>query len=678
MKKIFSLLLIFIFFFTSHTNIFANELPQVVFINHIRGDDCCNEGSFENFENQIETFEKYNIPATFVFRYDALIDKKYKNKISEIKNNPLFEFGIMVEIVPKLAKDSNVTYESHENNWHQAQNAFSIGYLPSEKEKIIDTLMNAFWINFQTYPEISTAWIIDTKTLQYSQEKYGLKIHQIAREQLGLDSYTLSGGPPHYPYSSNKDWFFIPNKSDEESVLILRHTLADPLYEYGDQTSSFTSQPNDYVLDGKDFSYFKKLLDQALFNQNTRGYANLGLENSMTVESHEEFFKQIDYVSKLRDDQKITVTKTKELINYWTQEKVTIYKGEDIVSNKDQEVFWITTPGYRVRLRRNKNNLFIDDIRIYEGITDPYQNFEALSSGHLITPAIINYSESWYENSNSFLKKLILKNKILNIKKSVPQNDLNKNNVGLLLPKLNQDSYAKIESKNNLISINYLDENNKNIEITFDENSFSINGIDEPDFSLAKNFSPTSLENNSLAWKNNDFISLNWSCANDECLFKPNNKSINYEDVVNKYKKYLLPDPGLNIASEKYSQIFPHNDFALANINPIRIIVSLKDEDGLTALTKNDPIIKTSDPVKKIEVVGNPKSESIFYIDIYNDKPLKTKATISIENIEQEVDLTFAPFCKNEIKYCVTHPRQTLWFLQNKIQEKIQILEKKL
>ena len=155
-------------------------------------------------------------------------------------------------------------------------------------------------------------------------------------------------------------------------------------------------------------------------------------------------------------------------------------------------------------------------------------------------------------------------------------------------------------------------------------------------------------------------------------------KSINYEDVVNKYKKYLLPDPGLNIASEKYSQIFPHNDFALANINPIRIIVSLKDEDGLTALTKNDPIIKTSDPVKKIEVVGNPKSESIFYIDIYNDKPLKTKATISIENIEQEVDLTFAPFCKNEIKYCVTHPRQTLWFLQNKIQEKIQILEKKL
>jgi hypothetical protein len=672
MKKIFLLLL---FFFASYKNISADELPQVVFINHIRGESCCNEGSFENFEDQIKTFEKYNIPATFVFRYDSLNNKKYQNKISEIKNNPLFNFGIMIEIIPQLAEDSGITYKGDENNWHQAQNAFSIGYSEEEKENLIDTLMNSFWMNFQEYPKISTAWITDIKTLEYSRKKYGLKTHQIAREQLGLDSYTLSGGPPHYPYLADKNWFFTPSKSVESSVLILRHTLADPLYEYGDQTSAFTSQPNDYVLDGKDFSYFKKLLDQALFKQSTRGYANLGLENSMSDESHDEFFKQINYVSELRNNKKIIISKTSDLNDYWSQKTTTIYKGVDLISNKDLESFWITTPWYRARLRRNKNNIFINDLRIYENLKDPYNNFKALSSGHLITPPIINHSEKWHESNHSFMKKLILKNKLLNVRKSVPKSDLSSNSSGLVLPKINKSNSIKIDVKNNLILVEYLDEDEKIIKLIFNEDNFSINGIEDPSFSLSRNFIPTSLKENSLLIEEKNSISLDWECENGSCLFKPSNKSNKYNDSL---KKYLLPDPGLNSPDKKYSQIFAHNDFALAGINPIRIIVSLNNQEGVASLAKSEPVIKTTDPVKEIKIVGNPSSEPIFYVDIYNDKPLKTKATVSVDGIEQEVNVTFAPFCKNNIKHCLLHPRQSLWFLQNKIQEKIQLLEKKL
>ena len=53
---------------------FANEKPQIIFINQIRGKECCSIGTLENLKMQVEAFEKYQIPSFFALRYDTLID----------------------------------------------------------------------------------------------------------------------------------------------------------------------------------------------------------------------------------------------------------------------------------------------------------------------------------------------------------------------------------------------------------------------------------------------------------------------------------------------------------------------------------------------------------------------------------------------------------------------------
>jgi hypothetical protein len=58
----------------------------------------------------------------------------------------------------------------------------------------------------------------------------------------------------------------------------------------GDDSSSFTSQPNDYALRKADFSYFEHLFLQAHSqNSNQDTFALIGLENSMPSEVQTEF-----------------------------------------------------------------------------------------------------------------------------------------------------------------------------------------------------------------------------------------------------------------------------------------------------------------------------------------------------------------------------------------------------
>lgn len=673
MKQILRFLLVLIFFLKFTPTVFAQELPQVVFINHIRGNECCSEGSYDLFVKQIHFFQKNNLPVTFALRHDALIDEKYQQKIAEIKNNPLFNFGIMLEITPKLTTQAGVEYQGNKNDWYQAQYAFTIGYSSVDKKKIIDSLVNAFKNTVGYYPKISTAWMTDTESINYLKEKYNLTIQQVAREQIGLDSYTLDGGPPHYPYLGNKTWFFTPNSEKENTVLILRHTVADPFYEYGDTTSAFTSQANDYVLDGKDFSYFKKLIDQTLFGQSTRGYANLGLENSMTAAAHDEFFRQITYLKDLAQNKKIIVDSAQNLNQYWSKQKVTIYQGIDLVGSKNSEVFWLTTPSYRIRLKRNQNNLFINDLRIYKNIEDPYLKNQAISAGYLITPALIKNNEIWAESKTSLFQEILFKNKIVKKTLRIPTSDLEQNEVGLILPKLKATEKIVINNQDDIISLSYQDQNDKTIKLIFSEDGFSITGINQPIFNLDNNFVQLIAKNNSLSLPDDDFIKLTWQCGKETCVFLPENNVTDFLASLKKYQKYLLPDPGFNQPEKSQSQVFLDNDYALAAINPIRIVFSMNDNNHLPATLKNSPVITTTEKIDKIELVGNPVTDSIFFIDLYSSKPIQTQVDITLADLDLKIkkEITFAPLCSKNKKYCLTHPRQTFWYLKNKIKEKI-------
>lgn len=403
LKRIF-IFLIFFFVFTFFPKfVNAKEVPQVIFINQVRGEECCSIGTLENLQLQVEKFKVKKIPSFFAIRYDALTDQKYLDYLKEESesNKDIIKIGLLVEITPNLAGDSGVKYNGTLDRWFEAQTVFTIGYEKEDRKKLIDHLFKTFKSKFGYYPIITSAWIMDTYSLNYIHEKYGVTSHQITREQWGVDSYTLYGGSPHYPYPASINWSFIPDFKQNNPLLILRQTVTDPLYNYGETKKHFTSQPNDYLNSGLDFEYFKKLIDQALFEQKTTGFALLGLENANDIKYQKEYLRQIDYIAKLGD--RVSFPDLNELLKYWSKQKTTYYQGKDLINGSDNQAEFRTTSNFRERTRIIKGKMIVTDYRYYHrDLTDPYNNYVAKKQGYWIVPYSVDFSNVYNKSETIF------------------------------------------------------------------------------------------------------------------------------------------------------------------------------------------------------------------------------------------------------------------------------------
>ena len=60
-KKFITLLVIIFLTIFINKTIYAQEPGQILLINQVRGEECCQKGSLLNLEKQIETFNKYEI-----------------------------------------------------------------------------------------------------------------------------------------------------------------------------------------------------------------------------------------------------------------------------------------------------------------------------------------------------------------------------------------------------------------------------------------------------------------------------------------------------------------------------------------------------------------------------------------------------------------------------------------
>jgi hypothetical protein len=83
-----------------------------VIINQIRGESCCSPGNLKNTRIQLENAMKYELPTTFVLRYDALTDPRYTELILSYQrlHPDLIQTGVMVEIIPSLIQSTNVQF----------------------------------------------------------------------------------------------------------------------------------------------------------------------------------------------------------------------------------------------------------------------------------------------------------------------------------------------------------------------------------------------------------------------------------------------------------------------------------------------------------------------------------------------------------------------------------------
>jgi hypothetical protein len=660
----FSLLIVYSAFF-SHQQIMAAEtaLAQTLIINQVRGTECCSVGNLPSLNKQLQTLSRLDLPATFALRYDVLADPKFLAVLRAYEDRQAIDLGGFLEITPQLAADAGVQYLGDENNWYEAQFAYLIGYTQEERGLLIDTYMQAFENAFGKLPTSTTAWMIDAWSLDYLSSKYGVRIHQITREQMGVDSYTLYGGPAHYPYYPSRNWALVPAlQRDAALPMIVRQTITDPVNNYGDDSSAFTSQPNDYARRQADFSYFQHLFLQAHSQAPVQDtFALIGLENSMPADIQDEYAKQLDFVAKWQseDANNRQVHNARDYARFFSQAHeqnlpISVYAGQDQVDPSERG-WWITTPSYRIRLRLSNGELFISDWRIYDpSFTDPYLEKQAKKLGWWIMPFFVDGSR--YALNDESLDFAHLQTDSLSKEKLSPTRIV-------LQQKVSADA-LRVEITA------------EEVRVLLDEKTLASFRTDE--IVLTKN--RQEMINNPLLEKIQQdklwTIEKQSQTENSETLqIKIKEDSQLLEQARLKHYPLLFPELSEHPLDPQQSYLHKNNRFAIAGRNPVRLVLFPKDQYGYPINLDKSPTIEVQPKVGQISVQKQSGQNGMIFIDLNHDQPQQFKVKISQDSWQETLNVYFAPDCKADFDTCLKHPIQGWWYINTILHDKWRALK---
>jgi len=638
---------------TNVTSTFASENNSfTLFINQVRGEECCDKGNFDNFQQQLTYFRDKNVSAQFALRWDVLTNPQYQAVI-KLGNT---HYGALLEITPEFAKNAGVEYVGSENNWYEARYAFLVGYSQEERKKLIDTYFNKFKEAMGYYPNFSTAWMIDPWSLRYLREEYGVLLHQITREQFGTDSYTLYGGPMHYPFYPSENWALIPSTTTRGLLpLIVRQTITDPVYNYGDRSSSYTSQPNDYMLRKAEISYFSYIFDQAHSQDNTYTFALLGLENSMLEIHNQEFFKQIDYVANWQHSKFGRVVTVDELVSFYDSQDINVlnlYSGTSQI-DVHESAWWFQTPSYRVRLRLSNGELFISDLRVYDSrFNDPYMDKKAEASGWWIVPYIIDGSRHFSDTTDLTVNNDTLLNRQSDIG-SPHRLTLIK---GVATVKIERDitsGVTKVLANN----VNVLELRNKSL-------------IFPHSYQETLPFKSSILGN--LAFKDSDGeIAWGLKSQGSGQEFLVFNNETTLDNVRLNLKPLLFPEASFGMADDQNTTVYVNNRYAVAGRNPVRVVLFPKDAKGDAIQLLRLPAVTTNSNSVQIAIHEPHSSNGMVFIDFVNGKPAKTTVNIDSDSFSQSETVFFAPNCKQKIFECLFSPKYMYWYVRSFLEDKL-------
>ena len=119
--------------------------PRIInIINFIRQTDYRVENAdsllYETVCEQVKLVNKYDLPATFLLQYDALINPLYQDLLKS-KLNAHSEIGAWWELTQPQIEAAGIKWRG-EHSWVSHANiAFSTGYTKEERERLVDVYM---------------------------------------------------------------------------------------------------------------------------------------------------------------------------------------------------------------------------------------------------------------------------------------------------------------------------------------------------------------------------------------------------------------------------------------------------------------------------------------------------------------------------------------------------------
>lgn len=374
--KLLCLVLNLLVFFLLQNSVLATTSNFISVINPVRGGDFWeikNQKKDEVLIGQKNILSQNNIPSTWLIRPDAFNDTEIKSQLKSLPKNS--ELGLFLEITPTWTKEARVKYRESKS-WHQAGSVFLTGYTQDERIKLINSAFEAFKKEFGEYPKSVGAWWVDSFSLDYMQEKFGITSGLVVADQYSTDDYQIWGhfwSTPYYPMKRNA---LYPAQSIENKipVVLMQWAARDPVNAYGNGVleSTYSVQPNDYIdYHDLDINYFRSLLE-IYTNQNFNQFNHIvvGLENSYSWKKYgEEYERQIKLLSQMRTQGKITLLTMADFSNYYQNTFVNNSPVHILIANdplnSDKKTIWFMNPYYRIGIFIDKSAVSIRDVRQY-------------------------------------------------------------------------------------------------------------------------------------------------------------------------------------------------------------------------------------------------------------------------------------------------------------------------
>jgi hypothetical protein len=403
LKKIFITPLLLIIYSLSLTNPAHAENKSFITISYpIRGSefwplDSEKETPYQNFRFYLDQQQEFQLPATFLLRYDALLDTQITTTARDFPDN--LEAGLFLEITPQLASAAGVTYHQS-STWSAATSVFISGYNPEDRLRLIDTTVSQFQKTLGATPTSVGAWHIDAASASYLRQKYGVTTILICADQYSTDHYQLWGGWWGVPYYPSRYHILQPAQSLQNKLdLVVTHwATRDPVNGYGPtaaEASLYSVQPNDYLKLGLDTHYFLKLLD--IYTQtpdNPFGYLNIGLENDYSTRAFgPEFTNQLQIVKDQTAAGQLQ-TLTLSQFSAWYRQTFPQLSPTHTLKvtdplDSDRTAVWQMTPQYRLGLITTPDRTLLRDFRLYnEDFAEPFLSAPNLSPNlYLSVPA---------------------------------------------------------------------------------------------------------------------------------------------------------------------------------------------------------------------------------------------------------------------------------------------------
>ncbi len=333
---------------------------------------------FETVRQQLILVKQLGLPATWALKYDALMNEQYRALLKDYLDEQ-DELGAWWEITEPLCRRAGVRFrDSRDAECYddRVDSAYSLGYEPEERKRLVDAYMEDFQGVFGSYPKSIGSWVLDSVTIGYAREKYGISGACICRDQMGVDGFTLWGGWPNGAYFPSRQNAFLPASTPENQmdVPVFRLLGPDPIYNFEADVRDglqgvYTLEPS--WLTGRDPNFIRWFFDNLTEEPALGiGYAQVGQENNFLWENiRPGFGPQLKVVEELQRAGKLrveTMGQTAEWMRcqYRRTPPMSFQASADWTGN-GLAAQWYASCHYRVGLLAEEGHLRIRDLFLY-------------------------------------------------------------------------------------------------------------------------------------------------------------------------------------------------------------------------------------------------------------------------------------------------------------------------